>query len=295
MARGSTGLPGSEGWTIDPKCAARPARPPLRAQVPTARARRTYDPMLPFLLAVPGLPALAALALAAPAVLSACGTPAPWALAAVRGSLACAAVWLLVGVARVQLVRRRACKAVQHLPGPHLPGFFGILGLLAKRRDAHRVLTELAEQHGPLFRLQSGFSQVPAAARVGLRPRPAWRTADVWRAQFLVICDPFLAAECLRSPHVDKFAVVYSFLQNVSGVCSRTLRAPCRGVALSAPACAAARRQQRAHGPVRRPLARRAQGRLARLCHGQDARRLQGAPHGAHPAAAASAPGSHPL
>ena len=33
--------------------------------------------------------------------------------------------------------------------------------------------------------------------------------------QFVVVCDPFLAAECLKSPRLDKFAVAYSYLQNV--------------------------------------------------------------------------------
>ena len=59
------------------------------------------------------------------------------------------------------VIKQRGARAVQHLPGPDTPGFFGILSQLAKRRDAHRLLTEYAEEHGPLFRVRTAFMQVP--------------------------------------------------------------------------------------------------------------------------------------
>lgn len=74
----------------------------------------------------------------------------------------CAMAWLVAGMARMVLIGRRCCRAVQHLPGPKFSGAFGLFQLLASRRDMHCLLTEWAEEHGPLYQLSAGCQQVCA-------------------------------------------------------------------------------------------------------------------------------------
>jgi hypothetical protein len=47
----------------------------------------------------------------------------------------------------------RRSAAVHHLPGPKYPFLLGFMALV-QRKDVHRFATELAEQHGPIFKFR---------------------------------------------------------------------------------------------------------------------------------------------
>ena len=104
--------------------------------------------------------------------------------------LFCYLLWqIATGIQR----SRRITAATRHLPGPDL-GILGVIKLFVIRQDTHRALTELADQFGPIFRLQALFfrvhrlvvrtSQLPLRCR--LRPaEDLVRYCSLWSSQIL--------------------------------------------------------------------------------------------------------------
>ena len=109
-------------------------------------------------LAFVGLPTLALLCWLLPSLLASCGLPGTWPAAVARACVVCAMAKLAANAARLLAVSRRCLAAIEHLPAPELPAF-GLLSILADRKDVHRVATELVAQGGPVFRLRAAKLQ----------------------------------------------------------------------------------------------------------------------------------------
>ncbi|CAL5224619.1 g7335 [Coccomyxa viridis] len=93
---------------------------------------------------------------------------------------------VLIGMRFAYGMYRRS-RALKDVPGPEYPVLTGMLDLLSMR-DMHRVCTEYAERYGPIFK---------------------WR---LFTFHAVVITDPVLATQILRSKAVDKLRFMYSFL-----------------------------------------------------------------------------------
>ena len=112
------------------------------------------DPMTALGAAVVALPLLAGTTALWSAGSSSVPAPAPvsWALCPLI--LVCAALCLVQPVRKLFKVARgaqRRARLLRDLPGPSF-GLLGFLPILQRRHDIHRLVTEWAEQYGPIFR-----------------------------------------------------------------------------------------------------------------------------------------------
>ena len=132
----------------------------------------------------------------------------------------------------------RRARMLQGLPGPSY-GLLGILPLLQRRHDLHKLITEWAEEYGPVFRCAAGcascraqYSRQAANLRVPCRLRVVFfQVEQRWSCsrqrmlghiliglcagQVVVVADPVLAAHVLQSRSVDKIRFQYHFLDPV--------------------------------------------------------------------------------
>ena len=148
MLHKSHRLPGSASWTLDP----------------------ATDLMLPIALAFLLFPALTLLYWLTPSL------PGAWPVAVARAGLACSMAMLAGQAAQSLAISWRCWAAIKHLPAPNLP-LFGIVGVMLSRRDVHRYITELAAEHGPIFRVHAAYVQhmVRRSLLVACCLASAWR------------------------------------------------------------------------------------------------------------------------
>eukprot|EP00884_Botryococcus_braunii_P006038 jgi/Botrbrau1/15435/Bobra.43_2s0060.1 len=100
--------------------------------------------------------------------------------------------WFLVWLRLEWIAVSRRSKALKDLPGPSY-GLIGILDVVAKQKDIHRVATEWVNTYGPILRVR------------------------IMQFHVLVVADPALATYILRSKLLDKFRFQYGFLDPFLG------------------------------------------------------------------------------
>ena len=159
---------------------------PTAAQPSRMWGGSSADPLLALISSLAGLPILGMIGVSTPRALDGLGWPAPEGFGAKLWTVVAAlCAWLafpaLIKVWKLSRKTWARSVALRDLPGPDY-GLLGILPIIRRRRDIHRLATEWAEKYGPIVRVRFLLFHVSPGCRSWLRiVGQGWQQAAVHR------------------------------------------------------------------------------------------------------------------